>query len=417
MKKYLPRLFSLNLLYKTLFFLAVVASIGYLVPSFSKDYKGKKYVFENLRSAFDEDYQDLTAEGVKSNNKAYRYRVEAITELQSERDWNTVVAEDQKTLERRVESYLGSSDYEIELQNHNGKAVFFIYTASNVQGFEEILTRNNSDFQITVPDLSAEIVSDPETGEASETPTLDLNLTRSDFGFADIGVVQGGTNGIEFEVKMPIGLIGPEKLNRIRANYSSNLTVFVGGKEYTGSFLEDSSTIVNTEPRNLRLKSISSIVEARAVKSFLNTSKFNLGYKLDKVEVLEDKYNLLKLVATLLIVIVSALLLNLATIKTISLKKTLYILGYIVIGFGLLKLFGVVLTDGFVFVLLAFTLMTIFSMRWSYYVGFFGILVIIKIFGYLYFISLEWSQILILAVTCLALYTTNNIKNLNKKYA
>lgn len=409
-EKYRPkglRLFILKLLLSGI----VLASLLYLVPDFTFPFRDKVISFDNLRGL--SGNQNLKTE-IPRLTETYAYNIESAVAVDKPEDWSRLVAQDQKNLERRVESYIGSNNYEVRLTKKDNKAFFTVYTPINITNDTSILTTSNSEFKVTIPSTTSATVGETE----STPPAKDLGLKRGDFTNAELKLAQNtqaqqGESQIIYQVRLPLGLIGADKIKTINENIYSQLTVSVGGKDYSASFLPNSLGTVT----HLVISSAQNLDEASAIRAYLNTEPYNLGYKYTSAQVVEQKYAGLKLLGLILLFILGAVAINKFTVNTTSWKKPVIIALLVTVTLALFKLLGLTVTSGFIIPILLITLLALFNARWIYYVAVGLILILIKILGYLYYFDLTTKQVVIMAILSLLIFGTNYVTKNKAKLA
>ena len=402
MKKYLIQF---------LLFLSLLGSAIYLIPSKEITFKGKSYAFTNLPS-LDKKQENLELNLTRLENH-YQYTLESAVSIAEARQWTKDAAKDQKTLERRVESLIGNK-YEVRLDNIDNRIVFNIFTSENLGTNSQVLSISNTDLKVSAKEtslvtLDANATETPE----GETKNVDLNFKRSDFGIAEINI-SDEAQGAELQVRLPLGLIGPEKIKEINNRAASTLDITIGSNTYTGRFSINPNTFSIT---HLAISPVSSMEDAKALRALLNTGNYNFAYNVTQAKEVKNNNGTQKLGLFLLFTLFSAILINKLTLNNLSGKKLFYIFSFTLIGLALTKLFGVVVTDGYIFLLSITILLTIFSSRYTYYVLILGLLILTKLLGYLYYMDLKWSQIILLILMSVAIWSTNYIKKVNKKYA
>lgn len=385
-----------------LFLSILIASILYLIPDFSFTYKDKIYSFTNFPSVQDKSQQNLEVK-IPGLTTTYRYKIESAVKVDGKTNWNYIVSKDQKNLEKRIESFLGN-DYEVRLDRVDNKAVFTINTLKSLGSSESILITDNSDFSISVADST--VYSD--TSALTKTK---LNLNRSDFGPAEINIVSQSQN-IQYQVRLPLGLLIPEKINLINSHAFSTLSVTIGGKEYNASFTLNDTGI----PTHLTISSAANIDEAAAIRAYLNTEPYGLGYELSSVELSNPKYPLYKLAGLTLVFIVAAIVINKLTINSLNPIKIFMILSFLIIGLGLMKLFAISLNSGIVVLLMLVTTFALFSTKTTYYIGSGAVILLTLLLGLLNYFELSWSGIFIVLVVGFLMWTTGFIRSKREAY-
>jgi hypothetical protein len=399
MKKYLIQFFL---------FIALLGSVIYLIPSKEITYKNKVYSFTNLPS-LNKKAENLNFD-LTNLEDHYQYTIESTVNIDDSKEWSKDTARDQKTLERRIESLIGNN-YEVRLDNKDNKILFNVYTLENLGRNAQILSISNADLKISAKQTTLATLDDTGAGNAdTETKDIDLNFTRKDFGIAEINITSG-TQGDELQVRLPIGLIGPEKIKEINNRAVSSLNIKIGDSPYTGKFVinQDTGSITH-----LAISPVSSLEDARALKALLNTGNYNLVYNVTSSKSVKNHIGTAKLAILSMIFLVGAVIVNKLTLNNLSNKKLLSIIGIFIVGLAFTKLVGVTITNGYILVLTATILLTIFSSRYLYYIFIIGLIFLTKLFGYLYYIDLKWSQIILLTILALAIWSTNYLKKFNK---
>jgi hypothetical protein len=397
----------------TALFLITLVSILYIIPSRNALRGDKYYFFHNLPSAFGEKSQNLRIR-IPGVSETFKYQIESLLPV-NKSDWNDKVYADQKTVEARLKSFL-ADNFEVRVEKVNDRALFTIYTLNSLGSYTNILNSVNNDFKITVetPTITADQTSTTQSGSQEKT----LNLTRSDFDYADINVTTASStdtsgSNVKFEVHLPIGLlVGAEKINLLKAQAlnGSQIDLYIGGRKYQGGFLPNSNGSIT----DLVINSVTSLDEAAILQTFLNTSSLKQEYTQKNSSSIGYKNGKLKFIAFIILLIIGAIILNKFTIDTISIKKLSLIFAFTMIGFGVSKLFGLTIGLGYTIVLTTLIIFTLFNTRFIYISGLFGILLLIKVMGLLYFIHLNWDQILVLAAVGLLFWMTRNIKKGDK---
>ncbi len=405
MKRYLIRLALILLL---------ATSILYLIPSFQRQYRGSVYSFQSYPSLVNRSMSDIQAV-VPGISESYLYKIESVVDVDKVKDWNYVVSKDQQTLARRVQPFAGNN-YEIRLDKVGGKAVFTVITPRNFDKNTAVMTTNNSEFSVVVQDPSTSQADSGSSG--SDKKGTDLGLKRSDFGISDINVAQDqqsaqqGGSGVKYEVRLPIGIPSVDKLKLINSKSFSPLQVFVGGKEYSASFLTNPD---NGAVTHVVINQITDPDEAIQVQTFFNTDSFNLGYKLAETKITKPRFGYLKLLGLLALFLVGAFTLNRLTVKNASIKKFLYMLAILVVACAAFKLFNIDINGGVILILGTTLLMTLFRTKPIYYLGLLAMVVLTQLMGYLYFFEFFWIQLLIVLVFALLLFSTNYVKQIENK--
>jgi hypothetical protein len=389
---------------KYLLLLLPFLSILYLIPSFTIKYNNKFYYFNNFPSLGNSSNRDLVID-IPKFSETFRYEIESVNEITSDEEWNRLVSDDQKTLERRVESYLESNNYEIRLDKNNNRAVFSIFTTKNIGANTIVFTQNNSEFRVTSTEAAVTATQDPS--QLSDANKTDLKLGRGDFGIADIKTVPDQqSNQLTYQVRLPLGIVGPEKIKTINEKVFSTINITVGGKEYQANFLTNTNNVVT----HLVITGVESVDEAFAVKTFLNTDPYKLGYEFNRAEVISPKYGVYKLAGLVILFFVSGYLISRFLFAQISLQKLMLILGVMTTGLGFSKLIGVDITNGYVLLLAMVGLMSLLNVRNVYFITIAVVLLLIRLLGYLYFLQLTPLSVIVIIVISLLIWGINYVK-------
>lgn len=400
MKKFLPIVAFVSV---------VIASLLYILPSFNVTLGDTLYVFTNLPSFTKKNVTGLELD-VAGFTPSYVYEVESVSQL-NKKDWTYAVAKDQIVLERRLESFIGRS-FEVRADEKEGRVVYSVYTQQPLGLSKTILTTNNADFKISADESTLTgLTAETETETELTSNFQEFNVSRSDFGDASIAITQGADSNLIYEVRLPIITLSPEKINLIKTKAGYPISVFIGGRDFTGSF----SINLNGAPTDLVLRSASSIDEAAELRTYLNTEPYHLGYTLNSVNAHYTKYHLAKFAGILVLFFFAALFLTRYAGVEVSGKKILIIISTTILGLALMKVYGVAVTTGVIILFAAHVIMSLLSVRYIYYGGFAVILILIQLLGYLYFIQINWTQLFIVIITSLLSLGTNYYVSKNQK--
>jgi hypothetical protein len=398
MKKFLPIIAFVS---------AVVASILYLLPGFTLNIKENTYVFTNLQSLSGDKVRGLQFD-IAGMSPSFKYTIESATQV-SDKDWNYAVAKDQKVLEERLESFIGRT-FEVRADNRDGLAVFSVITQTSLSDNAGILTANNNDFAISSQEPTASTETQTTADAEAQKNLQKLDLSRSDFGDAALSVTQQN-NQVQYQVKMPVNTLSPEKIKLIQSKSVNAINVYIGGRDFTGTFQLN----LTGAPTELAITSAQSLDEAAQLRTYLNSGSFHLGYKQTSYEVYQPKYAWAKLAGLLALFLVAALVAARLTHKTLSVKQVMAITGITVITAAAFKLFGLAITTGVVVAIMTVLLMTLLQVRGVYFIGVGVALLIIHLLGYLYFMELNWPQAFVLIVASALIWSTKYYGKKNTK--
>lgn len=389
-----------------LLILLTSASILYLIPSFEYAYQGKRYVFENVPSALNNDSLDLRIR-IPRITSTYVYEIESAAKLDKKEDWNKLSADDQKILAQRLESVIGGA-YEIRLDNRNNKVAYTIFT-NRVLPNTTLLTETNSSF--ILQSVSSTSVT-TTTGETPNETKTDLPLKRDDFGFGEIVATKSNESQITYAVRMPLGiLITPEKIETIKKNLISQLTINIAGKDYQASFDYNTSGT----PTHLVVYAGSTAEDALLLKAFVNSQSMNLGYELKNASYTQNDKLIYILFAVLLIVLAVGYAVNYFTVKNISWKKALLILSLSIIYIASFKLLNITLTLAPLLLLLTVISLTFFNLRPIYYIVFASAVVMLKLLGLLNGFDLSWLGLMVTLLVGILIWITNYVEFIQKE--
>ena len=402
MKKFLPI---------ALLILLVASSILYLIPGFSFDRDGKRYTFLNFPSLLNPAYSDIQL-NLPGQTATYVTTIESSNQIDDPNEWNKLASRDQKILEQRLESVIGN-DFEVRLHKKDDKVEFQVLTTDRLIT-SRILTSTNSVFELYATS-SASATLDGQTSAGGQKELL--NLKREDFGFAEVinTATQNSTSGQpEFTVRMPLGLfLGADKIELINSNLFSPLTITMSESEYDAGFDYNQAGV----PTHLLIKGIQSQTEAEYTRSFLNTTPYKLTYtKTGEIYFLQNSKEVWTIIGIIFTTLLAAIVLNRYTVKNLSLKKLLLMIGLVIIYLAALKLLAIPLTLTNLILLAVVVLFTIFNTRVEYYMALVIILLVLKLLGYMPGLDISILNLIIFAIFTLFLWSTNYVQRTEKKY-
>jgi hypothetical protein len=386
----------------SLFILFVAASALYLIPNFDYTYQDKKYVFSNLPSLWDNNKKDLNI-SIPLLTPTYVYKVESANKIESENDWNNLASKDQKILEQRLQSLMGNN-FEIRLDKIDDKIVYTVYTNQRIPKVDILSTTNSSFLIKAVKDY------DLETQQPSSFE--DLNLSRSDYGYAEIvaTTVQSEESPTgaapAYDIRLPLSYsISAEKVDLMKSKaLQTQLSLEVASTNYQGYFNANSTGV----PTHLVISGITNPDEALYVKALLNTSPYNELYlflSTDRVDYSVNK--LYAFIGIIIGILALAIAINIWKVKNLSLKKALMIVAIVIIYTALFKLLSLTISLPAIFLMLSFVLFSIYNTKFIYYASLIGVLFLIKLLGYLNGFDISAAGLIITALFGLLMYLTN----------
>lgn len=380
-----------------------IFSLIYLLPDIVIPVQDRKLFFNNYSGLSGNNNLDVQLPGI---TRTYAYTIQSLNDISDEAEWDRSVADDRIQLEKRVQSFLGSNNYEIRQDRRNEKVVFTVFSTENIGAQASVFTASNSDFKISTVDTTA-----AQSTEQTEAPaTKELNLKRNNFRDAEIKVEsnpnasQGGGQFV-YQVRLPLGLIGAEQLNIINENTFSTITVSIGGKDYNASFLPNVSNVIT----HLVINGIENPDEATGVQTFLNTDPYRLGYEVIETRVNTNDNGLYKLLSLIGLFLVSVMIFRKLLTGNFEWKKLLIIISIIITALAAAKLFFLTITTGFVVVLMTIVLLSLFNAPFIYYAGLLGILALTKLLGYLYYMQFTPRDFLLIGLVSLLIFATNYV--------
>ncbi len=389
------------------FILLVGISVAYVLPSETFSSDNSFYYFNNFPSPVDKSERDVNIQ-IPGVTPTYSYSVISKSEVENDAEWNKLVAEDRKTLERRVESFVGTN-YELQVTRHERKAKFEIFLLDSLGPNTDILTSTNSTFTVSVVETASATIEGQET--PSEPEQTEINLQRSDFGAAEIIPVEDQQNPgqVNFQVRLPVGIVGPSKIDVMNQNIFSQLTIFTGDQEFGGQFQSNQQT--SRTVNYLVLGPFQNPDQAAAVATFLNTGSYQLGYELSETRLETRGYGYLYLLAVIVIVFLLCVMYRVLVLKERVLYTVSILLGSLAVIVAATKLLSIDITLGYILILTIVAVFGLLKVKTIYFITLGSILFTLKLLGYLYFFSVSWPALTFLFVASLVLWSIKYVKN------
>ncbi len=393
-----------------MFTIFVGLSVLYLIPPFTFDFNGKRYVYEGLPTLVDARSYELNID-TAGNTGTYKYIVKSVSAPSSKEELHSLVAKDLQIFEERLRNYVGNN-FEIRSDIQDGGVTYTFLLNKSLEQSTNLLTSTNSDFEIR----ALKTVNTVDSTNQNSTPQYEtLNLQRNDFGFAELLDRQSTNNFARYEVALPLSLfISPDKINFIREKLNTALQVSVAGSEWQAYFDYNQSYV----PTRLVLTGIPNRAQAILIRGFLNTEPTSLSYNLESVHYVEYKwYRTLLPYMLMTLAMIVALVIDFVKNRSVAKLRIFPIFGLMLILLASLKLLNQTLSVTVALMVASAVILTILSTSYVYLLYFFGLVSFIKLLTLLKGWDVSMLTMVILVIFTILLSLVNYNISLGKKYA
>lgn len=406
MKKRLITLFALVIAY--------TIAISYIIPSFNIKVLGKEVNFTALPSLRNNTSDQIDV-NLPGSTYSYRYEIRNVVAPENAKDRARIIGEDINVLTKRLSYFLQEDSFEIRSYEKDNQIYFQIFTNESLDTGTGVLTIPASNFEITSIELL--FSADPNTGPT--TSQARLNLSRNNFGNAELIEQPIDSTSSYYIVKMPLGILSPSQINEIREVQSSSPSIRtkIGNTDYTSQFqyATDANTFEQT-PISLGVASTDSKSEALSIVSILNTGSLSAGYEIVETEqIIDERQNEVRWMAFILILAIAVF--GLAFFyKNLNLKKAIVITLTLLLGAALVKALGQSISLGYLIIISVLVMFSLFGEKMEYFLVLLFVVLISKLFGVIDFVDISWGEISILLAQSAPLISIKDVKRIEKKY-
>lgn len=274
--------------FKSLFlFVIVFLSVGifYLIPNFEFNIADRWLVYKTLPN-FNNKNDNLIFKNIILT-PTYEYLITAESTSDNFKENTFLALQDSETLRGRLKVLYGDN-FEIRTDFSSNSITHTIYLNESIDEYLNIITTSYNEFNIFEKSLNTSLnsINDQElqnniTESSNESENeVKLELTRSDFGFAEIREIKTDENKTLYQVRLPLSLfISYDRLKYLNNYLGKNLNIRIGGMEFQ-LYLDYNQ---NYNPVGLVIYGIENRGQALMLKSLLNSGSTNMIYKLSGV--------------------------------------------------------------------------------------------------------------------------------------
>lgn len=375
---------------KIILFLFVLLLLTYfLIPGFTAG----SYEHKVLNSFFHND--DLKLNSVNTS-KTYVYKIYSAQEFSGDAERNSYIAQDNIILKNRLEQFL-DSEFEIRSESMNGKILFTIYANEDFSENFNILTNDADNFEISIINQAdptqqeQQLDADGNPIPIEQEEPEPLNLSRGDFGRAEVRDLSRGLSDEQYQVRLPIGInLSLDKIRKINENTFEQLSSEIYGASFVSNFIPP---VQGGSVTYFAVSTSLTKEQAQYMAALLNSDPLTLDYAFSDFMVEENDFNFYKLILFLIIIFTSSILISKLYMKQkISLEKDIFILVAFIGFIGFYKFFNVPL-DTFTLIIASILLsMTVMNTKFNDYLVFGIFLTLISLFGLTGFMKTQFES-------------------------